>query len=72
MTTKIEACAAYYRGLKDALTEHMMKTENDLRALPGISKTKMDEIVTSVHKKHLRLLSEIDRQFAEEAASDAQ
>ena len=51
MTKQSEARATYYRGLKEALTEHMVKTESGLRSLPGISKTKMDKIVASVHKK---------------------
>lgn len=71
MTRKHDARAAYYHGAKAALIEHMVKTEKGLRSLSGMSEAEIDKIVASVHKRHLRILREVDRQFAEESAMDA-
>lgn len=68
MAGKKEARIAYYRGVKEALTEHMATTETGLRALPGLEEKELDKVVASVRKRHEKLLKEIDQHLAEDNA----
>jgi hypothetical protein len=66
MSSKRDARVDYYRGVRDALNEHMATTEMGLRQLSGLSDAEKDKIVASVRKRHERLLKEVDRKLAEQ------
>ena len=70
MKKKREARAAYYQGLKVAMSEHIEATEEGIRALVGVSKEKKAKLLASIRKQHEKLLKRIDDQFSYEIAAD--
>lgn len=59
MVGKRHARMAYYSGLKDALVDHMTRTENGLRALQGVSEKQIEKMVAAVRKKHDKLMRQV-------------
>ncbi len=71
MVDKREARLLYYRGVRDALVEHVRKTEDGLRALTGIEPGDAKKLISAVQKRHDKLLQKIDTKIAAEVAAAA-
>ena len=71
MVNKRDASLLYYRGVRDAMAEHVRKTEDGLRALTGVEAGDAERLISAVQKRHDKLLQKIDGKIAAEIAREA-
>ena len=64
MAGKRKARIAYYEGVKNALEDHIRKTEEGIRGLPRLSEEQKKKLVSSVRKHHRKLVKQVDLNMA--------
>jgi len=71
MVNKRDARLLYYRGIREAMVEHVKKTEDGLRAVTGLEPGDAKKLISAVQKRHAKLLQKIDSKIAAEMAPTA-
>ncbi len=71
MLNKRDARLLYYRGVREAMAEHVQKTEDGLRALTAMEPGDAKRLISAVKKRHDKLLQKIDSKIAAEMAREA-
>jgi hypothetical protein len=70
MAGKHKARITYLDGARQALLDHMQTTEDGIRRLLATNPAQADRIISSVRKRHDKLIKQLDREIATERRHD--